>query len=48
MRYCGASVGNTKITDVVFADDAAIFTELLEVLCNGSRGTAHGGEVLGT
>ena len=23
--HCGASVGNTKITDLVFADDAAIF-----------------------
>ena len=30
--YCGASVGNTKITDLVFADDAAIFVESLEVL----------------
>ena len=30
--YCGASVGNAKITDLVFADDAAIFAESLEVL----------------
>ena len=30
--HCGASVGNTKITDLVFADDAAIFAESLEVL----------------
>ncbi|KAG0710593.1 putative uncharacterized transposon-derived protein F52C9.6 [Chionoecetes opilio] len=29
---CGASVGNTKITDLVFADDAVIFPESLEVL----------------
>ena len=29
---CGASVGNTKITDLVFADDAVIFAETLEVL----------------
>ncbi|KAG0727393.1 Golgin subfamily A member 5 [Chionoecetes opilio] len=29
---CGASVGNTKITDLVFADDAVIFAESLEVL----------------
>ena len=29
---CGAFVDNTKITDVVFADDAAIFIESLEVL----------------
>ena len=26
------SVSNTKITDLVFADDAVIFVELLEVL----------------
>ena len=30
--HCGASVSNTKITDLVFADDAAIFGESLEVL----------------
>ena len=30
--HCGASVGNTKITDLVFVDDAVIFAELLEVL----------------
>ena len=30
--HCGASVGNTEITDLVFADDAAIFAEPLEVL----------------
>ena len=30
--HYGASVGNTKITDLVFADDAAIFVESLEVL----------------
>ena len=30
--HCGASVGNTKITDLVFADDAVIFAESLEVL----------------
>ena len=30
--HCGPSVGNTEITDLVFADDAAIFTESLEVL----------------
>ncbi|KAG0719084.1 hypothetical protein GWK47_007392 [Chionoecetes opilio] len=29
---CGASVGNTKITDLVFADDAVIFAESLEIL----------------
>ncbi|KAG0713167.1 CCR4-NOT transcription complex subunit 11 [Chionoecetes opilio] len=29
---CGASVGNTKITDLVFAYDAVIFAESLEVL----------------
>ena len=30
--HCGASVGNTKITDLVFADDTVIFAESLEVL----------------
>ena len=30
--HCGASVGNTKITDLVFADDAAILAESLKVL----------------
>ena len=30
--HCGTSVGNTEITDLVFADDAVIFVELLEVL----------------
>ncbi|KAG0722252.1 hypothetical protein GWK47_044827 [Chionoecetes opilio] len=29
---CGASLGNTKITDPVFADGAVIFAESLEVL----------------
>ena len=29
--YCGASAGNIEITDLVFADDAAIFAESLEV-----------------
>ena len=31
-KHCAASVGNTKITDLGFADDAVIFTESLEVL----------------
>ena len=30
--HCGASVRNTEITDLIFADDAAIFAESLEVL----------------
>ena len=30
--HCGASVSNTNITDFVFADNAVIFTESLEVL----------------
>ena len=30
--HCGASVGNTKITDLFFADGAVIFAESLEVL----------------
>ena len=30
--HCGASVGNTTVTDLVFADDAVILAESLEVL----------------
>ena len=30
--HCGASVGNTRVTDLVFADDAVILSESLEVL----------------
>ena len=30
--HSGASVGNTEITDLVFADDATIFAESPEVL----------------
>ena len=30
--HCGASVSNTDITDLVFADDAAIFAESLEIV----------------
>ena len=30
--HCGASVGNTKVTDLVFADDAVLLAESLEVL----------------
>ena len=30
--HCGKSVGNTEITDLVFADDAPIFAESLQVL----------------
>lgn len=30
--HCGASVGNAKITDLVFADDAVILAESLGVL----------------
>ena len=30
--HCGVSVGNTKITHLVFVDDAVIFTESLEPL----------------
>ena len=30
--HCEASVSNTQITDLVFADDALIFVESLEVL----------------
>ena len=38
--HCGASDGNTKITDLVFADDAAIFTESLEVLVMAATAAA--------
>ena len=30
--HCGASVGNTEITDLVFSDDAVTFAKLLDVL----------------
>ena len=30
--HCGASVGNSKITDFVFADEAVVFGESLEIL----------------
>ena len=30
--HCEASVSNTDITHLVFADDAAVFTESLEIL----------------
>ena len=30
--HCGSSVGNTEITDLVFAYDATIFAKSLEVL----------------
>ena len=33
--HYGASVSNTEITDLVFADDAAIFAESFEVLVMG-------------
>ena len=48
--HCGASVSNTEIRDLVFADDAAIFAESLEVLVMAleSRGTERGGAGLGT
>ena len=45
--HCGASVGNTEITDFVFADDAAIFAELLKILVMARRGTARVDEALG-
>ena len=45
--HCGTSVGNTKITDIVFADDGAIFAESLEILVM-TLGTTRGGEALET
>ena len=32
LNHYGAPVGNTKITDLVFADNAVVFTKSLEVL----------------
>ncbi|XP_076039380.1 uncharacterized protein LOC143024457 [Oratosquilla oratoria] len=32
---CGASLGNTKVTDLVFADDATLLAEMLEILVVG-------------
>ena len=45
--HCGASVGNTKITDLVFADDAVIFAESLEVLVRFGE-VPHGDEAFRT
>ena len=45
--HCRASVGNTKITDLVFADDAAIFAESLEVLVIGLEALHEEGNPLG-
>ena len=44
--HCGASVGNSKITDLVFADDAAIFAESLEVLVKALEALHEKGETL--
>ena len=47
--HCGASVGNTEITDLIFADDAGIFAELLKVLVVALEALhEEGGEALGT
>ncbi|KAG0728745.1 Retrovirus-related Pol polyprotein from type-1 retrotransposable element R2 [Chionoecetes opilio] len=44
---CGASVGNTKIADLVFADDAVIFAESLEVLVMALEALHEEAEPLG-
>ncbi|KAG0727541.1 Leucine-rich PPR motif-containing protein, mitochondrial [Chionoecetes opilio] len=44
---CGASLGNTKIADLVFADDAVIFAESLEVLVMALKGLHEEAKPLG-
>ena len=34
---CGASFASVKISDLVFADDAVIFVEMLNILMEPSR-----------
>ena len=46
--HCGASVGNTKITDLVFADDAVILAESLEVLVLALETLYEDAKTLGT
>ena len=36
---CGASLGNVKISDLDFTDDAVILAETLDILLGGPRGT---------
>ncbi len=45
--HCGASIGNTRVTDLVFADDPVILAKSLEVLVI-SQDTARGGKPHGT
>ena len=45
--HCGASVSNTKIIDLIFADDAIIFTESLEVLVMALEALHKGAKPLG-
>ncbi|KAG0723435.1 hypothetical protein GWK47_042757 [Chionoecetes opilio] len=44
---CGASLGNTKITDLVVADDAVVFFESLEVLVMALEGMHEEAKALG-
>ena len=44
---CGADIGNTRITDLDFADDAVIFAESLEVLVLALEALHEGAKPLG-
>ena len=44
---CGASLGNVKITDLDFADDAVIFAETLDILLGALEVLNEESELLG-
>jgi len=44
---CGASFGNVKISELDFADDAAIFAEMLDILLQDLQALNEDSELLG-
>ena len=44
---CGASLGNVKISDLYFADDAVIFAETQDILLGALEALNEGSEPLG-
>ena len=44
---CGASLGNVKISDLDFADDAVIFAETLDILMGAHKALHEESEWLG-
>ena len=46
-RYCATYVGNTEITDFVFAYDAVIFAESLDVLVIALEALHNDSKLLG-